>query len=116
VWEAILGSELFWSAVVFVGGWIGTKTVSFFVTKYPILKALKLQEKWDTVIALGNQYRKDQGWGDGKVLDHDGLMLHLKSLCAKYGVSYDDVQAWRRRQKDVGPKAGIRLEAPTEDN
>jgi len=100
---AILTSEIFWSAVIFAATWGGSKLLGFFVTKYPALKALDLAKKWEKIIALGDQWRRDKGYANGgkdEALNAEVLQAHIKSLCNKYKVNYSDVTAHRRKIKD----------------
>jgi hypothetical protein len=121
--------QLFWSTVFFIVAWAIRLALRYLVTIRPELKRLDLVRRWETVIALLNQRRKEYATNFPK--DKDGMprpniMTNLAELCEQFDVNAVDVTAHRRKMKDnelpwttlgeddAGPIRGYSLEVKTE--
>lgn len=102
--KELFQSELFWSVVIFLIGCAVRSTVRYFVHVWPVLKKLRLVEKWEAVIALVNQYRKDylKKFPDEKKAPYENIIEKVKEFSKMFGVEVADVTAHRRKIKDDG--------------
>jgi hypothetical protein len=94
--------QLLISVILVILGIAVRLALRYLVTIRPELKRYELIRKWEFVIALVNQYRKNylRKFPKDQSVPYQNIKEALKEFAKIYGVSVEDVTAHRRKIKD----------------
>jgi len=98
IFGAVSGNEMIMGVVIIAISWLGKQAISWIVNKYPVLKKLKLQEKWERVIDKVKE-NKIEAKKQGKELSVHEIGEIVKMHSKDEGVDPTDVKLHRRALK-----------------
>lgn len=94
--------------------YLGNKVINYLVNKWPVLRKLKLQEKWERVI---DKVKEDKiaAKSMGSPLTYNEIQMRVKDYASEARVNPDDVKLHRRalKRNSLGLSVGIQGKTPT---